>query len=207
MRDQTIGQYLDELASAAPAPGGGAVAALHAAQAAALVGMVCNLTLGNERYAAAAATMRDVRDAADGLRARALALAEQDAAAYAAVAGAYHLPRATEAERASRTDAIQAALRDATAVPLDTAELAAQVIELCGRIVDSSNPSVLSDVGVAAVSAGAALHSAGLNVRVNLALMKDTAAAAAAADRLEAYLRSAVAADGVFRAVRERVRP
>src|SRR5262245_41952768 len=181
MRDQTIGQYLDELASAAPAPGGGAVAALHAAQAAALVAMVCNLTLGNERYAAAAGTMREVREAADGLRDRALALARDDAAAYAAVAGAYRLPRATEAERAARTDAIQAALRGATAVPLDTAELAAAVVELCGRILDSSSPSVLGDVGIAAASARAALAGAELNVRANLALMKDAAYAAAAA--------------------------
>jgi len=207
MRDHTVQQYLDELASAAPAPGGGAVAALHAAQAAALVCMVCNLTLGNARYQAAESTMRRALEAAGSLRTEALDLAERDAAAYAAVARAYRLPRATEEERTARSDAVQAALRVAAAVPLATAGAAAQVIDLCRQVVDAGNPNVVSDVGVAAASARAALDCAELNVRVNLALLRDEAFVASAAERLDTHLCAAGAADDVLRTVRERLAP
>src|SRR6266536_4692152 len=96
MRDDTIASFLDQLAARVPAPGGGATAALHAAQAAALLAMVARYSDGG-RYDAG--LMRRIVTEADALREDALALAEADAAAFRAVAEAYRLPRDTEAER------------------------------------------------------------------------------------------------------------
>jgi methenyltetrahydrofolate cyclohydrolase len=158
---RTVVGYLDDLASAAPAPGGGTVAAVHAAQAAALVRMVCNLTIGRERFAAAEPTMRRALQAA-AFQDEALSLADEDAAAFSAVTAAYRLPKATAEKAAERDAAVQTALRGATHVPLRTAANAARVVELCGDILDGANPNLVSDVGVAATSAAAAIDAAAL---------------------------------------------
>jgi formiminotetrahydrofolate cyclodeaminase len=205
---RTVARYLEELASPAPAPGGGAVAALHAAQAAALVSMVCNLTAGRERFAAAEPTMRRALQAAAALQDQALSLADQDAAAFGAVAAAYRLPKAAGDQAAARAASIQAALRDATEVPLRTAAVAARVVGLCGEILDGANPNLLSDVGVAAASAAAAIDAAALNVQINLAALEDSAFAARAAQELDAHRAAAhSAAATILSRVRERIAP
>jgi formiminotetrahydrofolate cyclodeaminase len=178
VREQTVGGWLDELASSAPAPGGGAAGALGAATAAALVEMVCALSEGKPAAAAHEDTLTAAHARATELRDRALRLAEQDAEVFTAVIAAYRLPRTDDEQKAARTAAIQAALVDAARVPLDTATVAAEVIELAGRILDGANPNVLSDVAVAAASARAALDASVVNVEVNLAMIKDPAAKA-----------------------------
>jgi methenyltetrahydrofolate cyclohydrolase len=202
---RTVAGYLDELASAAPAPGGGAVAALHAAQAAALVRMVCNLTIGRERFAAAEPTMRRALAAAGALQDQALSLADQDAAAFSAVTAAYRLPKANGEQAAERAAAIQAALRGAADVPLRTAANAAGVVELCGEILDGANPNLVSDVGVAAASAAAAIDAAALNVEINLASIDDRDFVAAAAGALDAHRAAARAAAALVARVQERI--
>ncbi|GAA3434702.1 cyclodeaminase/cyclohydrolase family protein [Kutzneria kofuensis] len=184
MREQTIGGWLDELASGAPAPGGGAVAAMHAAMAAGLVSMVCELTVGRPKYAEHEPTMREVLALAGERRQAAVELAEADAEAFTAVTAAYRLPKATDEEKAARTAAIQEALVKAADVPLRTAALAGEVLELARRIRPGANVNVLSDVAVAAVSARAAMQAAAVNVAVNRASMTDVVARA----RLEAEL-------------------
>ncbi|MFI9388657.1 cyclodeaminase/cyclohydrolase family protein [Kutzneria sp. NPDC052558] len=184
MREQTIGSWLGELASAEPAPGGGAVAAMHAAMAAGLVSMVCELTVGRPKYAEHEATMREVLKEAAERREEAVGLAEEDAKAFKGVTDAYKLPKGTDEEKASRTKAIQEALVEAAEVPLRTAALAAGILELAKRIRPGANVNVLSDVAVAAVSARAALQAAAVNVAVNRASMTDVVARA----RLEAEL-------------------
>ncbi len=188
---QEIGAYLDALASAAPTPGGGAAAALSAATGAALVSMVCNLTIGRERYKAHDEAMRAARDEAALLRGRALALADEDGAAFRAVGAAYGLPRSSDEEKAARTAAIQDALKGATATPLRTMETAARVAALCASVVSIGNPNVVSDVGVGALSARAALDGAALNVTINLSLIRDAAFVTASRDRLHALLDEA----------------
>jgi methenyltetrahydrofolate cyclohydrolase len=202
---RTVAGYLDELASAAPAPGGGAVAALHAAQAAALVRMVCNLTIGRERFAAAEPTMRRALLAAAALQDEALSLADEDAAAFSAVTAAYRLPRATGEEAAGRAAAVQAALRGAADVPLRTAANAARVVELCGEILDGANPNLVSDVGVAAASAAAAIDAAALNVEINLASLDDAELVASATRALDAHRAAARTAAALVARVQERV--
>jgi formiminotetrahydrofolate cyclodeaminase len=204
---QTIGTWLTELASGAPAPGGGAAAAMQAAMGAALVGMVCSLTIGKPRYAAHEPTMTAARDRSAELRREAMELADADAEAFAAVADAYRLPRQSDESRVARAEAVQRALLGATVVPLRTAEVAAAVIELTGRVVAGANVAVLSDVAVAAASARAALDSATVNVEINLAALTDPLrrdelsarlagpqAARAEADRIVTEVRARIAA-------------
>jgi formiminotetrahydrofolate cyclodeaminase len=189
--EETIAHFLDELASGAPVPGGGAAAALEAALGAALVSMVCNLTIGKEKYRAYEQTMMEARAAAEELRAQALALAAEDSASYSAVGAAYALPRGSDEEKVARQARIQEALKGATEVPLRTGALAVRVIELCAHIVDGANTNAISDVGVGALSARAALDGAALNVKTNLALIKDEEFKVATATRTEGYLNAA----------------
>jgi methenyltetrahydrofolate cyclohydrolase len=173
VRDQTVGMWLESLASSAPAPGGGSAAALNAAIGAALIEMACNLTIGRPRYAQHEAGMRAALAEATKLRSRALRLAADDVTAFGAVSEAYQLPKETDEQRQARTERIQRALVGATEVPLNTAVLAGDVIQLARRIVDGANVNVLADVAAAVVSARAALETALINVKANLAAIKD----------------------------------
>lgn len=205
MREQTVGAWLTDLASEAPAPGGGAGAAMNAAVGAALVAMVCNLTIGKPRYAAAEDVMTEVLARADALREQALGLAERDAAAFDRVAAAYRLPKETEQQKQARSAEIQQALVGAAEVPLETAALAAEVVALARRILDGANVNVLSDVAVAAGSARAALSAAAINVEVNLAALHDAERRAALATALAAHTTAVGEADAVVEQVRERI--
>ena len=204
--DDTIAQFLDDLASGAPVPGGGAAAALEAAVGAALVSMVCNLTIGREKYREYEDIMAGAREEAQALRAQALALAAEDSESYSAVGAAYGLPRGTDEEKAARQARIQEALKGATDVPLRTVALAARVVELCATIVDGANTNAISDVGVGALSARTALEGAALNVKINLALIKDDAFKSAAQEQVDRYLSEArPQVDDVTRKVEESI--
>jgi formiminotetrahydrofolate cyclodeaminase len=205
VEDQTVGAWLDALASDAPAPGGGAAAAMNAAVGAALVSMVCNLTIGKPRYAEHEATMTAALERATVLRSGALRLAGEDAEAFSAVTAAYGLPKATDDEKAARTAAIQAALVGAADVPLRTASLAAEVVELAGRILDGANVNVLSDVAVAAASARAALDAAVVNVEINLGAMNDASRRELLARDLAKYTPAGAVADQIVATVRSRI--
>jgi formiminotetrahydrofolate cyclodeaminase len=172
--DASVTAFLDSLASSAPAPGGGSAAALSGAMAAALVSMVCNLTIGKRRYADVEAEMRDLLDRAEALRHEMQELAQADLEAFNRLSAAYKLPRTTDADIAIRRDAIQASLRRATEVPLRTARAAAAVLPLCPAVADRGNQAAVSDVGVAALLAQAAVRSALLNVEINLRLLEDS---------------------------------
>lgn len=165
--DSTLQGYLDELAAKVPAPGGGAVAALHAAQGAALVAMVARYTTR-----AKDAENRPVIDriilAADISRDRALALADADAAAFTAVGSAYKLPKATEAEQAARAEAITAALLGAARVPAAVVAEADEVLSLATELLPIGNPNVVTDIGAAADAARAAVSSSQLNIAINV---------------------------------------
>jgi formiminotetrahydrofolate cyclodeaminase len=171
----TVGAFLDRLASSSPTPGGGAAAALTGAIGAALVAMVCNLTIGRPRYAAVESTMQAALAASERARSRLLDLAREDEVAYGAVDAAYRLPRADDAERAARSAAIQAALQGALAPPLETARVCREVLGLALQAAAHGNVNLVSDAGVAAVAAEAGVRAAILNVRVNLSQIRDPA--------------------------------
>lgn len=171
--DTSVAQFLDALASGTPTPGGGGAAAIAGSMAAALVSMVCNLTIGRKRYADVADEMRELLDRAESLRAELQQLAEDDVAAFNRLSAAYKLPRVTEADTAIRRDAIQSSLKRATEVPLRTARAAVAVLPLCPPVAERGNQAAVSDVGVAALLAHAAVRSAVLNVDINLRTLED----------------------------------
>jgi len=203
---RTVAAFLDELASAAPTPGGGSAAAVVGATGAALVSMVCNVTLGKKGQEAVESEMKAVRDLSERLRARLTAMAEADIAAFDGLMAAYRLPKASDAEKESRGAAIQDNLRAATETPLECARACAEVIALSRRAGESGYSGVVSDAGVAALSANAALRSAALNVFINVPTLKDRDFAARATSEIERLLElSARESDAVFTLVRNRL--
>lgn len=203
--DQEIGSWLDELASAAPAPGGGAAAAMLAAVGAGLVEMVCNLTIGKPRYAEHEEVMRAALTTATELRMSAGQLAAEDAVAFGAVSQAYRLPKESAEEKAARAQAIQTALVDAADVPLRVAVVAAELIGLADRILAGANVNVISDVAVAASAGRAALDSAVINVEINLSAMSDASGRAFLRGELDRLAPASAVADRVVAAVRHRI--
>ncbi len=171
--DVSVTMFLDNLASDSPAPAGGGAAALSGAMAAALVSMVCQLTIGSPRYAEVEAEMRDTLDRAEALRLELQQLAEADVTAFNRLSASYKLPRTTDADIAIRRDAIQTSLRGATGVPLRTARAAAAILPLCPVVAERGNQNAVSDVGVAALLAQAAVRAALLNVDINLRALED----------------------------------
>jgi methenyltetrahydrofolate cyclohydrolase len=174
MRTDTVDTFLAQLAARVPAPGGGATAALHAAQAAALVAMVARYS-DSARYADHAAEITAVTTAADHLREEAVGLAEQDAAAFTAVTEAYRLPKDTPETAAARSEAIAGALVRAAQVPAIVVAVAEQVLGLAEQLLPIGNRNVISDVAAAAEAARAAATTARVNVEVNLGGIKDPA--------------------------------
>lgn len=174
--DLHLGEFLANLGSSSPTPGGGAAAAVVGALGAALVEMTANLTIGKPRLADVQEQANSIQQRAGDLRARLERLGDADADAFERVTAAYKLLRADDAQKQQRTQAIQAALLQAADVPLETARVAAEVVALAEEAAPLLNPAVISDVLVGALLAQAAVSSAGLNVEINLAAMTDAAA-------------------------------
>jgi len=182
----TVDQFLERLASGDPTPGGGSASALAGALGAALVSMVCNLTVGREKYAAHDAEVREILAESGQLVETLRDGIDQDAAAYDKVMAAFRLPRVSEEEKAARQAAIQTATQAASLVPLALVEASAQVIEQAERAVGKTNANAASDLAVAALLGAAALDGAAANVEINLSGLKDTAVRAEIAGRLAA---------------------
>ncbi len=165
--EATLAQYLSDLAAKVPAPGGGAVAALHAAQGAALVAMVARYTT-RPKDAEHRPVVDRIIEAADAARERALALADADAAAFTAVGAAYKLSKDSPEQAAARTEAITAALVDAAQVPAAVVDEADEVLSLATELLPIGNPNVVTDIGAAAHAARAAATSSQLNIEINV---------------------------------------
>ena len=185
---QTLQTFLDALASKAPAPGGGAAAALMGATAAALVSMVCNLTLGKSKYAAVEGDMQALLEKSEALRTRLMKMVEDDQAVFKTLMSAYGLPKQTDVEKAARRVAIEDALRQATEIPLACARACAGVITLSREAAAKGNLQVISDAGVAVAAAEAGLKSAALNVWINVPSIEDKTFADAARNEIDALI-------------------
>ncbi|WP_280425145.1 cyclodeaminase/cyclohydrolase family protein [Nocardia carnea] len=172
-----IGDYLGELAAKVPAPGGGAVAALHAAQGAALVAMVARYTT-RAKDAENRPVVDRIIEAADATRERALALADADADAFTAVGAAYKLPKESEGEKAERATAIEAALLEAARIPAAVVDEADGVLALAAELLPIGNPNVVTDIGAAGAAARAAAVTSQLNIEINLGSLPAERAAA-----------------------------
>jgi formiminotetrahydrofolate cyclodeaminase len=185
--------YLDALASDAPTPGGGAVAALAGATGAALISMVCNLTIGRTGYEEAEERMRGVLDEAEASRTALLDLADRDAAAFGSVMAAFKMPKETDAEKAVRSQAIQEGYAAAAEVPMDIGRRAAELMELAREVTEIGNASAASDGACAAQALSASVWSATYNVEINAAALKDPAKAQALRDEVSALRANAEA--------------
>lgn len=184
--EERLDRYLQRLASQSPTPGGGAAAAVSAAQAAALVGMVANFTTG-EKYAVHADNVQRVLSAVDELIPTALRLADEDEQAFESVIAAYARPRNGTGEKEARTAAIQEALVQATVPPWNLVIVAQQIVELGQELAGYANRNVLSDIAAAAEAARAAAATGRVNLEVNLAGIKDPAYV----ERLQAKISAA----------------
>jgi formiminotetrahydrofolate cyclodeaminase len=202
MRDETITAFLDQLAARVPAPGGGATAALHAAQSAALLAMVARYSNG-ARYDAE--LMNHVVTEADGIRYDALTLAEADAAAFGAVADSYKLPKDTPEQQEARSAAIAAATAGAAQPPADVVRLALLLVSLAEELLPTGNRNVITDVAAAAEAARAAAVTAQVNIEVNLRGLKDPAVTAELAGMSQVTDEVAVRAAQIVATVREEI--
>ena len=194
IKDMGVEPFLEALASSAATPGGGSAAAIIGAMGAALVSMVCNLTIGKKKYADVEDEMKHVLGKAESLRRRLTGMIEDDVQAFDKVMAAYGMPKETDADKARRDDAIQAALKLATDVPLRCAQAAREVIDLAGIASDKGNLNVISDAGVAVLAGYAALRSAALNVFTNARMINDKAFANAKLEELQELLAGAKSA-------------
>jgi methenyltetrahydrofolate cyclohydrolase len=204
--ERPVDTFLDELASGAPTPGGGSAAAIMGAMGAALISMVCNVTIGKKGHESVETEMASVRDESEKLRTRLTSMVAEDVAAFDGLMAAYRMPKNTDEDKTRRTAAIQLSLRAATETPLACARACAQVVALSRRAAEKGYAGVVSDAGVGVLAAHSALRSAALNVYINAPSLKDRVFAAAATAELE-KLAADCAREGelVFDLVRSRL--
>lgn len=204
LTELTVAGLVARLATRDPVPGGGSAAAMAGALGAALLQMVVELSVGRTDGTEHETTLAEIRGAAAGLQSELLRLVETDAAAYGAVVKARRLAKGTELERQARQVQIDGAVREAVRAPLTTAQRASDLIEQALRLAPIANRSAISDIGVAAELAAAALRSALLNVEINVPFIEnddalrekavaDMAALRAGLPDRERQLRDAVA--------------
>lgn len=170
---ETIKDFVAEVASGEPAPGGGAAAAHAASLGAALGEMIAHLTEGREKFQDVQNEVKDARALLTPLRARLAQAAKEDAQSFARVMEVRRLPQRTEVEKRERAKRLEAALKGAASIPLEVAGVAVQVLELLETLSEIGNPNALSDAATGAQLALAAITSARYNVLVNTSDIED----------------------------------
>ena len=173
--------FLNELASDAPAPGGGGASAYVGALSAALASMVIAIAGRKRAYESIAGKLQEQTDMLASCREALVGLVEEDAVAFGALAATWKMPKSTPKERTRKSEAQQAALVGACEVPMQIMRICAKVIEIDRDLIGLVDRMILSDVGASVIIALGAMKAAALNVRVNAAYMKD-------ADAAQAYL-------------------
>lgn len=197
--EMTLTGFVDTTVSDAPAPGGGSVSALEGALGAALTSMVCALTLGKKKYA-------DVQDLAASTEKQALALKDRyldiidrDTEAFNAVSAVFSMPKETDADKAARKAAMQAALKLCTATPMEMMELAVETLRMIDTVSGKLNASAASDLGCAILAMKSAIQGAWLNVLINVGGIDEAAFAKEAREKGERMLSEALPlADRLF---------
>ena len=169
----SVTEYLEKAAAAEPTPGGGSVAALAGALGAAMGSMVAGYTVGRPAYAAVDADMRQALAAFDDARKQLLAVVDEDADAYAAIDGAYRLPKDTDERKAERSAAIRKATAEGVKPPVKAFRAALEALRALPRVTEAGNKNLVSDAGVAAALLAAALRAAFANVLVNAHAVED----------------------------------
>jgi len=171
--DKKVSNFLNELASNSPTPGGGSVAALAGALGAALISMVGNLTVGKKKYEDVEEDIKKIISSSEKLRYELSQLIEEDVKVFNNFMATYKMPKETEDEKKIRAEKMQESLIEAAKVPLRVAYKCLDILSLSKEVAEKGNINVVSDAGVAALMAEAALESAILNVKINLKMIKD----------------------------------
>ena len=205
--DKSCSEFVEVLATKAPVPGGGGASAMVGALATALGNMVGSLTVGKKKYAAVEEEMRALKGRCDRLQKDFLHLVERDAEVFEPLARAYSMPKNTEEEKAEKARVMEIVLRDACSVPMEIMEKCCEAIDIIAVFAEKGSVIAISDAGVGAAFAKAALKGASLNVYINTKSMADRALAAelnAKCDRmLEEYTGKA---DAIFDSVLGRLK-
>ena len=166
-------EFANELASESPAPGGGSVSALAGALASGLVSMVANLTHGKKEYSESWQEMEDIASRTQSLKDDLLRAIDEDTEAFNALMSCFGMPKKTDEQKAHRNTAIQKATQNACEVPLSVMRMAIEVLKLSKIVAVKGNENALSDAGVSALMALAAVKGAGYNVSINLGSIED----------------------------------
>ncbi|MGA7161331.1 MAG: cyclodeaminase/cyclohydrolase family protein [Bacteroidota bacterium] len=196
MTSKTVNDFINDVASSTPAPGGGSVAALAGTLGVALTSMVCNLTIGKKKYLDVQGEMEEVLKRSETLRASITKLIDEDTEAFNAVMSAMNLPKETEEQKTNRSGAIQLATKNATEIPLRLMQFCEDALRFTKITAEKGNVNSISDAGVAALMLHAACLGARLNVQINLGGLKDsvyvresTSRAESVSQRVEAMSR------------------
>jgi len=206
IKNKSVQVFLDELAGKQATPGGGSAAALMGAQSAALVSMVCNLTIGKPKYAEVEADMQALLAESEALRLTLTDMIKADVDVFDKLMGCYALPKSSDAEKKLRSEQIQVVLQEATVVPLQCAKACAKAVQLSHMAAEKGNLGVISDAGVAVMAAYGGLKSAALNVHINAASLKNREFADAKMNELQKILDWAEAeAEAVYQLVKTRL--
>lgn len=207
MLEQKTTDFLEALSSGAPVPGGGGASAAVGAFASALGMMVANLTIGKKTYADVEEEVKETKEKLLTLQKELVRLTDEDAKAFEPLSKAYGLPRGTEEEKAERDKVMEAALYEASLVPLEIMRTVRKVMDLLEILGEKGSRIAISDVGVGILFAQGALEGASLNVYINTKLMKEKERAKelnAEADRLIAEGRKLK--EEIYQAVLDKIR-
>lgn len=173
LADLKTQDFLTELHSNSPAPGGGSVAALNGALAASLTGMVANLTIGKKNYENTWQEMKKIADKMEQLKEVFIAFIDKDANSFNDVIAAFKMPKETDEQKRVRGQAIQNGYKEAISVPLTVAKSATELFNIIENVIAKGNKNAISDGLAAAISTRSAILIALLNVEINLSSIKD----------------------------------
>ena len=202
IESMTIQEFLDVLSSKEPVPGGGGASALAGALGNALGQMVSNLTIGKKKYALVEDEIKELAERMKGIQGQFTQLADQDAKVFAPLAKCYSLPSGTEEEKAYKAEVMEARLLDASLVPMEIMEKAAEMLEIMDILADKGSRMAVSDVGVGVQFIRTALLGAVMNVYINTKSMKNREKAEEMNEKAERLIREGTeAADRIYQNV------
>ena len=202
IESMTIQEFLDVLSSKEPVPGGGGASALAGALGTALGQMVSNLTIGKKKYALVEDEIKELAERMKGIQGQFTQLADQDAKVFAPLAKCYSLPSGTEEEKAYKAEVMEARLLDASLVPMEIMEKAAEMLEIMDILADKGSRMAVSDVGVGVQFIRTALLGAVMNVYINTKSMKNREKAEEMNEKAERLIREGTeAADRIYQKV------
>ena len=201
----TLEQYRDALASDAPTPGGGTAAAVALSQGAALAIMVCNLTLGKEKWKDGWNSAQNCKSIANPLLSRGYELAGEDAESFDRVMAAFKMPKNTDEETDVRRVKIREETLNAAIVPMETARLAFGLLEALPTLASTGNANAVTDVGVAGLLVSAACKGALFNVEINLNSLPDEMAGELRSELDDLRIKCRETAREIMHAVHDRM--